>query len=461
MANLIIWTNVDVEYTRGLGAHQLAGWCRAHGYDVRVIDFCEKFDAETLLQLTSKHIDSDTVGIGVSSTLWRSKNSQSNFGEPEWVIDGRTLVADKFPNLKWLLGGTEVSHQRLIFNWIKFIGYSEDSLLKFLDESTNNKTIRSNFEIQTLAHSFIKEDCITPDEVLPIELSRGCQFKCKFCHYPNIGKKKNTYLRNFDCIKEEFIYNYETFGTTRYMFVDDTFNESEEKTIGLADLVKSLPFKLEWVGYNRLDLIGSRPGHAEMLAESGLKSAFFGIESFHPEAAKASGKGWNAKHGKEYLLKLKNEIWKDDINFLISLIVGLPGETEKDINDTRDWLVDNNMPRWHWHPLNINTKSYYGFQSEFEKDHELYGYSKPNKNRPSFWKSNLWTSDYAIIKANDLKILDEHRQHFAGFEVGASSTIGYSFDEIKATTYKNFDHDNYEIKGKQFIENYISRWLNS
>ena len=38
---------------------------------------------------------------------------------------------------------------------------------------------------------FEKNDFILPGESLPLELSRGCIFKCRFCQYPNIGKDKD------------------------------------------------------------------------------------------------------------------------------------------------------------------------------------------------------------------------------------------------------------------------------
>ena len=69
MANLIIWNclNEDINASRPLGAHQLSGWLRSHGYTVKVIDFCHALSTDALVSLTEMHIDSQTVGIGVSS----------------------------------------------------------------------------------------------------------------------------------------------------------------------------------------------------------------------------------------------------------------------------------------------------------------------------------------------------------------------------------------------------------
>jgi hypothetical protein len=54
MANLIIWNclNEDINASRPLGAHQLSGWLRSHGYTVKVIDFCHALSTDALVSLT-------------------------------------------------------------------------------------------------------------------------------------------------------------------------------------------------------------------------------------------------------------------------------------------------------------------------------------------------------------------------------------------------------------------------
>ena len=177
-----------------------------------------------------------------------------------------------------------------------------------MDECFSTQIARPNFDISKLENCFYDDLCIQETEVLPIELSRGCQFKCRFCRYPLLGKKKNTYIRDYDLIEKEFLENYYRYGITKYFFLDDTVNESDEKVEKLAEIVQRLPFKLNWFGYNRVDLIGVKPHSIELLKLSGLKSSFFGIESFHLKASKVVGKGWNGAKGKEFLLELR-EHW--------------------------------------------------------------------------------------------------------------------------------------------------------
>jgi len=233
---------------------------------------------------------------------------------------------------------------------------------------------------------FLKEDCIRPNESLPLEISRGCIFKCRFCRYPHIGKKKNDYIRCIDQIKAELIYNYETFGTTNYYVLDDTFNETPEKVKAFYDMTQTLSFKINWCAYIRADLVHRFPETAMWLKDSGLIGAFFGIETFHPEASNLIGKAWSGKHGKDFVLELKNNIWGDDVIITLSLILGIPPETWEDILETQQWIVDNKIDSWSWHSLAINgNPSKTDDKSEFEKDPSKYGFTFPNPDNFNDW----------------------------------------------------------------------------
>ena len=87
--------------------------------------------------------------------------------------------------------------------WIK--GLAEDSIIKYVESLKNNEEIPSviedpfatKFNFNELIPSFYLEDTVFQYEVLPIEISRGCRFKCKFCSYPLLGRKpSDDYIRS-------------------------------------------------------------------------------------------------------------------------------------------------------------------------------------------------------------------------------------------------------------------------
>lgn len=462
MYDLILWnTYVNRIPERTLGVYQLSTWLRQHGYRVKILDFCSYYSPEKLAELTEKFISDRTIAIGVSSTFWVWDQDPSIPNtEPKWVYETRTILESKFPNLKWILGGHR-SHKRTFKKqWIRFHDYAEDSVLKFLDHSRGlvNQT-RDKYDIVNHeGFAFQKEDIITPYEVLPIELSRGCRFECSFCRFPLLGKTPGTYIRTDKSIREELIRNYNEFGTTNYMMMCDTFNESPEKIQSLHDITQSLSFQINYIAYVRLDLLNARSEQIKLCQDSGLRSAFFGIESFHPTASMAVGKGWNGKKAKDALLKLK-EIWGTRTNFHLGFIVGLPGENEESILETNEWCIKNEMPAWRWNSLSLSIAYKDEVKSKFEKDAEKYGYTMTG---PNTWKNEFWNSQTAMKMRDKLNDASAPYQHPAQFQATKFINMGYSWDYTLQSKYGTvFESwpDIFERK-KNFLQNYYQQQSN-
>lgn len=473
MSNLIIWNTIHQpashqRVSRPSGPHLLAQWLIHFGFTVKVIDFCSSMSTNDLVSITRKHIDSTTVAIGVSSTFWddnaqfsgkKSINSLAvsfrvhAVDSPNWVIKARTHVESAFPKLDWILGGAN-SDAPLTETWIRFHQNPEDQLRKYLDEKLSLNRIHVPFNILTTTGTYMDGLGIQSSEVLGFEWGRGCQFKCSFCRYKLIGKKKNTYLRSPDIIRQDLILNYEKYGTTRYIYVDDTTNESFEKIESMAAVAQSMPFEIEWVGYGRLDLIGSNKSTMSTLRESGLRSMYFGIESFNREASKSVGKGWNGVHGMEFLLELKHH-WGDEINFLTSFIVGLNPETIEELDETLNWCIQNKIASWQFTPLSVSSILTLN-ASEFDKNCTKYGYSFPDPNRPNYWVNDKWNTSLASAKAAELNNSFQHTSPAAFF---LASVAGITGESLKEVMNKKHDMNQLFIRSEQVINDYVKYQL--
>lgn len=235
-------------------------------------------------------------------------------------------------------------------------------------------------EFKTSFTKYSEQDCITPEEWLPIEISRGCAFKCKFCNYDMKDTRKN-YV-DPKVLKENLIKQYEKWGTTKFTIMDDLYNDDYDKVQDLYDNCWSqLPFKPELAGYLRLDLLWKRPDQAELLRKSGFRCGSFGIETLHDKAGKAVGKGLGKARIIETLEMLK-EIWGDDVLIHAFFIAGLPHETKYSLKRTVVWTKNTNLIHssiWHWLELenikilppdtNVDKISVLG------KEPEKYGYN--------------------------------------------------------------------------------------
>ena len=448
---------------RPLGAYQIASWMREAGYTVKVIDFCSHMTTTDLVNITKHYITPNTIAIGVSSTFWEDSrvnehlSKRTNYTEPEWVVNARTIIEQEYPQLDWVLGGSSSLVNRLTLDWVKFHGHAEDEFLSYMDKKTSNTSIRRPYDILNCNKRYHVTDFISNKEVLALELGRGCQFKCKFCRYPNIGKKPKTYRRSMECVKAEMLFNFQTFGTTKYLFVDETVNEDYDKVVALAALAKELPFKLEWVGYIRADLIYVNPDMIRLLHASGMISCYMGIESLNPETSSLIGKGWMGRHGKEFLVHLKNE-WegKLGIRFFMSFIVGLPHETKESLLSTLAWLKDNNFKSWDFYSLNIHRDNTNFWKSEFDLNYGLYGYRFPNPLNDSYWENDIWNTNSAVEFAKFLNTDNRNGYMPTSFDLADISNMGYTIED--AVLADRSEKSLSEFRN-QYLKEYIQKSL--
>jgi radical SAM superfamily enzyme YgiQ (UPF0313 family) len=409
-AEFILLTNsASPLWQRSIGAYQVAHHCRKANIKCQVVDFTDLFKLEELKKILESCIDQETLAVGISSTFYFNRDAKKKFISaernfdtviPAPIVELLKYIKTTYPKIK-IIGGGANSYQlegEDLFD-IVFHGYSEQSVLEYIEElkGHRNKKIRTrvgstevvdgksdHFDITSLDHQWHTNDIILNNETLPIEISRGCIFKCKFCAYPLNGKKKFDYLRDPDRIKEEMIYNYENFGVTNYFFADDTFNDSTEKVRALHQAFLSLPFKINFVTYLRIDLLYAHPEQIALLKEMGLGSAFFGIETLNHASGKIVGKGMKPEKIKEFLSDLYYTHWEEKIPFTISFIVGLPGETKESIYDTYKWCKSTPFNDI-WFPLFIKTKSHY--YSDFDLTYQNYGYTLTDDG----WISDIMT----------------------------------------------------------------------
>lgn len=459
MARVILWNSQPFSWPiRTLGVYQLASWLRQNGYSTKVVEFCNDIATEDLVRITSSHIDRDTIAIGVSNTFWiySDRNQPGwSFTVPQWVDAARNQISQLYPDVQWLMGGAR-SYLNQSDQWISFVGDAEDALLKWCDEKVGITMSRPAFNISSAVNRFVADDHVQAHEVLPIELGRGCMFKCKFCSWHHIGKQPGTYRRSMQCIADEILAHHISWGTTRFYYVDDTVNEDLEKTRMLARIADMMPFKLEWMGYIRADLMDAYPAMSDDLVASGLRSAFFGIESFEQYSSKVVGKGWSGQHAKRWLVEMRQR-WSCDITWQMGLIVGLPGQTPQQLMDDTNWLIDNDMHGWTHYALWIEKNHY---KSEFSINSHRYGYSFPDSDRPYHWHNGDWDYIKAAKITEMLEKMSVPHMRYVGFTLGAIASLGYTIDDIIGKRMVEFDRKSFIKKRSDMVACYVNAQLN-
>jgi radical SAM superfamily enzyme YgiQ (UPF0313 family) len=300
-------------------------------------------------------------------------------------------------------------------------------------------------------------DCIIPGETLPLETSRGCIFKCRFCAYPHLGKSKFDYLKSNDKIRDHLVLNKNKYGVTRYVMLDDTFNDSEFKVDGFLDMVKTLDFNIEYSAYIRADLVQRYNGSAEKLFETGLRGAFFGLESIHPVASQIVGKGWSGRDGRKFIPKLVNELWNNKVATISGLIVGLPGESKEDLISTLTWVNDNNLNVIFFALQVTNNLGDRPFLSEFEREAEKYNFKFDNDNR---WYNETWSRQTAIEFADSLNHKRKHTP-VTSFNYIIIKSLGFTDSELLNKTRPEIIERNPKFfeRREMFIKTYKNKLL--
>ena len=398
---------------RTLGAYRIASELKKHGYTTAVIDYTQYMTADEVINALSKLLTPSTLWVGYSSTFFRLENA---FGtgvfNNKLVKMYQSNSLDKITRIynyikanssaKIVYGGAYALQAHADPRVDYYVaGYGDVAALELTNYLAGKDTLKHSQEIDIDGQKSILIDAgkypnpamdqlqttwedahLLPGEAVPLELARGCIFKCKFCSYPLLGKKKGTYIRDMNEVRDEMIEMWERHGTDTYYITDDTFNDDHDKMIEFHKLMTSLPFKPKFACFLRLDLMEKYPEQAQMLLEAGLVGNFFGIESFNHASARAIGKGMHPDKLKNRLKEVR-KVWEGKVNTSVGLIIGLPYDNDAYFKELWDYVHSDDYPVQHtsFNPLHIvdkrNGVNMYG--SEFALNPEIYGY-KFNKN---------------------------------------------------------------------------------
>lgn len=418
--DVVLFTDIcSPGFGRYAGTYRIASEMRAAGYTVQVIEYFTKWNKEQILAIIKKFVTKDTLWVGLSTTFLEyermfgtDKNRLQQISKtatitgrddwPELVDEIRSIN----PNCKIVAGGTKVKQIRPDDDTFDIIvhGQGEDSVLELTENlvsrfpNRRNYTYNSFERFSTCSIQWEDNDLIFPREHLPIEIARGCIFKCSYCSYALNGKKLWEFNRVPELVRKEIDNAHRRFGSSGFMFCDDTYNDSPDKVQKFHDELSKLDYNIEFSSFARLDLIISHWKTAKLLYDTGLRSVFFGVESFNTASGKAIGKGMAGEKLKEGLFRLKEEC--PEMIILTGLIVGLPYDTPETLRRNNEWLMRPDCPVdvISYHPLNIQP----GESSLMSRNPNDHGYKLDGKG--GWIRSDGFTHGEAIDLARDMQL---------------------------------------------------------
>jgi len=456
---------LGARFIKPTGAYAIASTLRDQGYSVFVLNRLADFYYDgSLFYILDALIGPNTFMVGFSGTLFSRHKSKLKRKDGETNIAYKVRMKFSHECTTWPLEDDEMEdifdflqgydhkittvyggvndYSRLpdVKNKIDYfvVGLGEYQVLELVDHIKTGKRLPFNalynspkvldydrdgikYNFRNTPLKYEKHDIILPNEPLNIEMARGCIFKCKFCDYHLIGKKKGdeSYLKAKETIKAELKRNYDLFGTTKYIVVDDTFNESTEKIRAVVEAKEELGIELSVYTFIRLDLVARYPEQIDLLKRLGVQSMFLGIESLNWESAKAIGKGIHPDKIKETLYKIKDAYGWDNVRLHGSFIVGLPNDSYETLEEWVPWVRDPSTP--------LDTYYFGGLSiignSELCRNPEKYGYTVDERGA---WTNEFWGIEEAHQYA--LSLNDSTPLRAWGYLT--YQALGYTFHEL-------------------------------
>jgi radical SAM superfamily enzyme YgiQ (UPF0313 family) len=416
--------------SRGYGCYRLASDLRAAGYSVLTVDYSSSITWEKYKQVIDLAVGDDTLVVGYSTTWFpyrelnkvnprysvgfksKSVNPKTDFVRDlhPWYYESLShcfsqekvepwieYVKSKNKKIKCIVGGAksnEYVFEPAIDNI--FLGFSENMLMDYVHALSGKgpkrifnkivdydpKASDPRFDFKSSPTRYVDTDCIVPGEVLTIEFARGCIFNCSFCSYPHRNQQTADFIKYKEVIRSELLENWEKWGCSRYMIVDDTFNDSTEKLQYIKEVIETLPFKPKFWAYCRMDLFHTYPEQIQLMKDIGVTEVYYGMETWHDKTAKAINKGGKLQN-KINAMKKAKEIWGNDVYVTVGLVAGLPHDTVQSVRDASTWFKEEGHECIDWfnvcsltvYPPTDNLQ--YKFFSDIEKDLDKYGYTFP------------------------------------------------------------------------------------
>lgn len=170
---------------------------------------------------------------------------------------------------------------------------------------------------------------------LQTRTARSCAFKCSFCNYPTRAGKLT--LADLDTLEKEFDSMRARGNVENVVFIDDTFNVPLPRFKDICRLMIRKNYGFSWYSYFRCS--NSDEEAVELMARSGCKGVFLGIESGSPEILANMNKAASAGHYRRGIEMLH----RHGILTFGSFIVGFPGETEKTVRETVDFIKETKV----------------------------------------------------------------------------------------------------------------------
>lgn len=259
------------------------------------------------------------------------------------------LLKSKGDTIKIVLGGPEITRQFFrsegkfsqgllqVANYL-IVGEGEIPLYQYLTGKNTHKKIAMFEQLHDLTdlpfpcYTGIDLHAYPRKNTVPLQFSRGCIRKCNFCSERLLYKNFRT--RPVSSLIDEIRYHKTNNKTQYFVFYDSLINADLRKLEALCDGIIEHFGAIRWEAQIAIrDDMDKKL--FEKMKQSGCYSLFVGLESGSNNTLKKMNKGFTTEEAYSFF----HNLHQSGLFFGVSIIVGYPGETSQDFQDTLDFII--------------------------------------------------------------------------------------------------------------------------
>ncbi len=176
--------------------------------------------------------------------------------------------------------------------------------------------------------------------MIPIESGRGCPYGCEFCTVTGFFGDSIRFRSNESVVSELLMLKRlekQQNGKIGVFFIDDNFAINPKRTKSLLREIVARDAQLPWIAQISMNLLRDEE-LVSLIAQSGGKWIFMGLESIDPESLKSVAKGFNKPD--EYAAVL-DRLARHGLYAITSFIFGMDGDrrgvAERTLEQIRSW----------------------------------------------------------------------------------------------------------------------------
>ncbi|HEV2351212.1 MAG TPA: radical SAM protein [Terriglobia bacterium] len=176
--------------------------------------------------------------------------------------------------------------------------------------------------------------------MIPIESGRGCPYGCEFCTVTGFFGDSIRFRTDESVVEELLLLKSlekKQRGKIAVFFIDDNFAINPKRTKSLLRAIIAAGAQVPWTAQISMNLLRDEE-LVSLIAQSGAKWIFMGLESIDPENLKSVSKGFNKPA--EYPAVLER-LARHGLYGITSFIFGMdsdrPGVAERTLEQIRSW----------------------------------------------------------------------------------------------------------------------------